>query len=41
MSNLKNMDAEIEKQSTSVNKEDIHKKLEQRLKKMVDKARVS
>jgi hypothetical protein len=41
MSNLKAMDAEMDKQSTSVTKEHIHKKLEQRLKKMVDKARVS
>ena len=35
------MDAEIDKQSHSIGKEQLHKKLEQRLKKMVDKARVS
>lgn len=41
MGNLKIMDAEIEKQGSSVTKEDIHRKLGDRLKKMVDKARVS
>lgn len=41
MSNLKLMDAEIDKQQKTINQAEIQKKLEQRLRKMVDKARKS